>query len=77
MTDYLTRREWEVLRLVARGHSDKTIARLLLISPLTVRKHLEHIYTKLGVHSRTEAVAWAAQTSNQGNLFAWLAIQTL
>lgn len=67
LTGYLTRREWEVLRLVARGHSDKSIARLLLISRLTVRKHLEHIYTKLGVHSRTEAVAavaWLSQGSH-------------
>lgn len=77
MTDCLTSREWEVLRLVACGHSDKAIAKLLLISPLTVRKHLEHIYTKLRVHSRTEAVALAAQTSNRRELPAWLADHTL
>jgi DNA-binding NarL/FixJ family response regulator len=53
----LTEREWDVLRLVAAGGSDKEIARTLFISELTVRKHLEHIFTKLNVHSRTAAVA--------------------
>lgn len=53
----LTRRETEDLGLVASGNANQEIASLLYISPLTVRKHLEHIYEKLGVDSRTGAVA--------------------
>jgi DNA-binding NarL/FixJ family response regulator len=59
-TSALTDREWDVLRLVAAGGSDKEIARALFISQLTVRKHLEHIFTKLNVNSRTAAVARVA-----------------
>jgi DNA-binding NarL/FixJ family response regulator len=54
----LTRREVEILHLVARGKTNKEIAADLYISPLTVRTHLEHIYQKLGVRSRTEAAAF-------------------
>jgi DNA-binding CsgD family transcriptional regulator len=53
----LTARERDVLRCVAAGNSNAEIARLLWIAPGTVRKHLEHIYDKLGVRSRTAAVA--------------------
>jgi DNA-binding CsgD family transcriptional regulator len=53
----LTRREREVLALVEAGRSNAEIARALWISPVTVRTHLEHVYAKLGVHSRTAAVA--------------------
>ena len=55
----LTRRETEVLRSVATGRTNQQIADELVVSPATVRKHLERIYTKLGVHSRTEAAARA------------------
>jgi len=55
----LTRREWEVLTSLARGLSNVEIGRLLWVSPGTVRKHLEHIYAKLGVNGRTGAVAQA------------------
>ena len=51
----LTRREIEVLRLIARGASTKDVAALLVISPKTAGSHIEHIYTKLGVSSRAEA----------------------
>jgi DNA-binding CsgD family transcriptional regulator len=51
----LTRREREVLALVAEGRSNREIARVLWVSPATVRTHLEHVYAKLGVHSRTAA----------------------
>ena len=44
----LTAREVDVLRLVARGLSSKEIAARLVISPKTVRNHIEHIYTKIG-----------------------------
>ena len=53
----LTPREWDVMRCVAAGRSNAEIAGLLWIAPTTVRKHLENIYGKLGVHSRTAAVA--------------------
>lgn len=53
----LTAREWDVVRCIAAGNSNAEIARLLWIAPGTVRKHLEHIYDKLGVRSRSAAVA--------------------
>lgn len=52
----LTPREGEVLRWVARGKTDREIAALLGVSPRTVNKHLEHVYIKLGVETRTAAV---------------------
>lgn len=51
----LTRREAEILGLVARGLTDVEIADRLVVSRRTVEKHLEHAYEKLGVHSRTDA----------------------
>jgi HD-GYP domain-containing protein (c-di-GMP phosphodiesterase class II) len=57
----LTRREAEVLVLVARGLSNPEIASELTISRKTVSSHLEHIYTKLGVSTRTEAALFAMQ----------------
>jgi DNA-binding CsgD family transcriptional regulator len=53
----LTRREREVLSWVESGKTNAEIAEILWISPLTVAKHLEHTYEKLGVRSRTAAVA--------------------
>jgi DNA-binding CsgD family transcriptional regulator len=55
----LTKREREVLALVAEGKSNTGIAAAMWITTGTVRKHLEHIYDKLDVSSRTEAVARA------------------
>jgi DNA-binding CsgD family transcriptional regulator len=52
----LTEREGEVMHWLARGKTDSEIAALLSISPRTVQKHLEHIYVKLGVETRTAAV---------------------
>jgi len=52
----LTTREEEVLKLLASGHSNKAIASALFVSGETVRFHLKHIYEKLHVRSRTEAV---------------------
>ena len=57
----LTRREAEILIWIARGKTNNEVAALLYISPLTVKKHLEHIYQKLGVESRTEAVSRALE----------------
>lgn len=53
----LTPRQLELLRRVAAGHTNRRVGRDLGISEGTVRKHLEHIYARLGVNSRTEAVA--------------------
>lgn len=53
----LTAREQEVLSWVARGKSNAEIAELLWLAPSTVRKHLENVYGKLGVGTRTAAVA--------------------
>jgi DNA-binding CsgD family transcriptional regulator len=53
----LTRREREILGWVERGKRNAEIAQILWISPETVRKHLENAYEKLGVHTRTAAVA--------------------
>lgn len=54
----LTQREIEVLMWVARGKTNKDIADILGMSPRTVNKHLEHIYIKLGVETRTAAAAF-------------------
>lgn len=55
----LSARETEVLQLVADGASNSDIARRLHISEATVKSHLVHVFTKLGVSSRTAAVAAA------------------
>ena len=57
----LTAREIEVLRLAARGLSNKEIAARLVISPKTVGNHVEHIYSKIGVTSRAGAGLFAMQ----------------
>jgi DNA-binding CsgD family transcriptional regulator len=53
----LTPREREVLAWVARGKTNAEIAGVLWLAPGTVRKHLENVYAKLGVSTRTAAVA--------------------
>ncbi|MGY4766965.1 helix-turn-helix domain-containing protein [Kribbella sp. CWNU-51] len=55
----LTTRQLQLLRLVADGHSNTQIAHRLFVAEGTVRKHLENIYERLGVTSRTAAVATA------------------
>ncbi len=59
LVEPLTERELEVLQLIATGLSNRKVAEQLVIMPGTVKKHLEHIYSKLNVHNRTEAVARA------------------
>jgi DNA-binding CsgD family transcriptional regulator len=56
LTD-LTEREIQILRLVADGHTNASIAHALEVSPRTVAKHLEHIYRKVRVSSRAAAVS--------------------
>ncbi len=58
-TSTLTRRELEVRRLLADGLDQGEIAERLVISPKTVGSHLERVLSKLGAHSRAEAVALA------------------
>ncbi len=59
--DELTARELEVLRLLAAGASNKAIAAQLYLSENTIKTHLSHIFGKLQVQSRAEAVAVALQ----------------
>ena len=53
----VTAREWEVVVLVGQGLTNREIAHRLQVSPGTIRSHLEHVFTKLGVGTRTAAVA--------------------
>ena len=55
----LTRRELEILRLVAEGHSNAQLARMLWVTEQTVKFHLSNVYRKLDVSNRTEASRWA------------------
>jgi DNA-binding CsgD family transcriptional regulator/predicted negative regulator of RcsB-dependent stress response len=56
---HLTRRELEVLRLVAEGRTDREVADILVLSPRTVNRHLSNIFVKLDVPGRAAAVAYA------------------
>lgn len=56
----LTRREIEILRLVAEGRSNREVARLLWVTDQTVKFHLANTYRKLGVRNRFEASQWAS-----------------
>jgi two-component system nitrate/nitrite response regulator NarL len=58
---HFTRREQEVLGLLADGHSNKLIARKLDLSEGTVKVHVKHILKKLGLRSRLEAALWAVE----------------
>lgn len=55
----ISKRECEVLELIAAGHSNKVIARRLAISPNTVKTHAARLFEKLGVNSRTQAIGKA------------------
>ena len=56
--DSLTNREQEILKLIAKGMSNKVIARELDISDGTVKVHVKHLLKKLGLRSRVEAAVW-------------------
>ena len=66
--EQLSRRELEVLRLAARGMSNREIALKLSISVRTVQTHLSHVFSKIGVGSRTEAVVYGLKRG-------WITIQ--
>jgi non-specific serine/threonine protein kinase len=57
----LSPREWDVLRLVAEGRSNRDIAEVLSLSERTVENHVRHILDKLGLDSRTAAAIWAVR----------------
>jgi LuxR family maltose regulon positive regulatory protein len=57
----LTSRELQILEMLAAGMSNQAIARQLVVSLDTVKKHVSHVLGKLGAASRTEAVARARQ----------------
>lgn len=61
----LTAREAEVLMWIARGKTNRDIGEILGSSPRTVNKHLEHIFEKLGVSTRSAAVSMALQAGKQ------------
>lgn len=61
LEDALSGRELEVLGLVAEGLSNAEAGRRLFVAPSTIKKHLEHVYDKLGVRRRTQAVARARE----------------
>lgn len=66
----LTHREQEILGLLVKGATGGLIAEKLYLSPHTVRTHIQNILTKLGVHSRLEAVALATRQARQRPLAA-------
>src|SRR5205814_3397913 len=57
----LSRREREVALLVARGQTNRQVARQLVIAERTVEGHLERIRGKLGVHTRTQIAVWVVE----------------
>lgn len=54
----LTLREWEVLHLIARGYTYRSIAERLVISHLTAKKHARHICEGLLLHNQAQMAAW-------------------
>jgi non-specific serine/threonine protein kinase len=66
-TVHLTKREREVVDLVAEGLTNREIATRLVISPRTAQGHVEHILTKLGFTSRAQIAAWIVETRRENS----------
>ncbi|KFZ30741.1 transcriptional regulator NarL [Pseudidiomarina salinarum] len=66
--DSLTNREHEILSLIAKGMSNKVIARELDISDGTVKVHVKHLLKKLGLRSRVEAAVWMVNKQGGSNV---------
>jgi two-component system nitrate/nitrite response regulator NarL len=66
LLDSLTDRERQILDHMARGESNKTIARALEISHDTVKLHVRHILSKLNLSSRVEAAVFAVEARSSG-----------
>ena len=62
LLEVLSRREVEILKLVARGQTNQQIAGALFISQSTVKKHVRRIVSKLGVSDRIQAAVWAVES---------------
>lgn len=61
----LTRREQEILSLIAAGHDNQVIADQLFVSPNTVKTHVSNIYKKINVINRVQAIIWATKNDMQ------------
>jgi DNA-binding NarL/FixJ family response regulator len=61
LVDDLTEREYEILRLVARGENNREIGEALYITEGTVKNHVSSILSKLGLRDRTQAALWARE----------------
>lgn len=61
LSEPLTQREQEVLRLLATGLSNRDMASVLFVAESTIKTHVEHIISKLGVSDRVQAAVWAAR----------------
>jgi two-component system, NarL family, response regulator LiaR len=61
LSEPLTERETEVLKLIARGMANKQISREIFVALSTVKTHVNNLYRKLGVTSRTQAALYAAR----------------
>ena len=68
--DTLTRREHEIAGLIARGLTNRQIGAALHISERTAENHVQHILTKLGLHTRTQIAAWNAGSKTADSSFA-------
>jgi DNA-binding CsgD family transcriptional regulator len=62
----LTPQELKVLRLVGEGLSNRQIAERMSVAASTIRSHLKHLYSKLGLRSRSEAISYALRNSGVG-----------